>query len=307
VLSISTSYLVTANASGADIVRRLEALDISEVELSYRIDEDCFYGIRKALNRSRLRVSSVHNFFPVPLSIPNAKGSGDVFLLSHPAGEERCKAVQWTKRSIEAACAVSAKAVVLHCGRIEMDAEYERLYAFFKKGEIASPPVQNFIHQKLTERETEKSAYLDSVLRSLEDLIPTAEQNDIILGLENRYHYHELPGPDEFEIIFEKFAGAPIGYWHDLGHAHAQESLGIIQVDELLRRYHNHLVGVHLHDARGLDDHIPPGKGEIDFKKIANAKWIGDDTLKVIELKPGTPDSEVAAGIRHLKRMKTRL
>ena len=59
-----------------------------------------------------------------------------------------------------------------------------------------------------------------------------------------------------------------------------------------------------IHDARGLDDHLPPGSGEIDFKKIEN--WIGDDTLKVIELKPGTPDSEVASGIHYLaKKMKT--
>ena len=41
--------------------------------------------------------------------------------------EERCKAVQWTKRSIEQAGAVRAKAVVLHCGRIEMNAEREWL------------------------------------------------------------------------------------------------------------------------------------------------------------------------------------
>ena len=272
-LSISTSYLATANVSGADIVSRLAAFDISEVELSYRINEECFFDIRQALNRSRLQVSSIHNFFPIPASAPNGKGGGDVFLLSDSAVEERCKAVQWTKRSIEQACAVRAKAVVLHCGRIEMHAERERLYAFFRNGQIHSPQAQNFIHKKLGEREKEKSVYLDSVLRSLEDLIPTAEQNDIILGLENRYHYHELPGPDEFEIIFEKFAGAPIGYWHDTGHAHAQESLGIIPADELLKRYHKNLVGMHIHDARGLDDHLPPGSGEIDFKKIGNLDW----------------------------------
>ena len=48
----------------------------------------------------------------------------------------------------------------------------------------------------------------------------------------------------------------------------------------------------------GLDDHLPPGSGEIDFKKIET--WIGEDTLKVIELKRGTPDSEVASGIDYL-------
>jgi len=302
-LSISTSYLTTANLSGANIVRRLAALDISEVELSYRIDEECFFDIRKALNRSRLQVSSVHNFFPIPASAPNGKGGGDVFLLSHPAVGERCKAVQWTKRSIEQACTVGAKAVVLHCGRIEMNAERERLYAFFRNGQIHSPEVQNFIYKKMGEREKEKSLYLANVLRSIEDLIPTAEQNDIILGLENRYHYHELPGLDEFETIFEEFAGAPIGYWHDTGHAHALESLGIIPADELLKRYHKNLVGMHLHDARGLDDHLRPGSGDIDFNKIGT--WIGPDTLKVIELKSGTLDSDVASGIHHLvKKMK---
>lgn len=120
-----------------------------------------------------------------------------------------------------------------------------------------------------------------------------------VATLELSYHYNELPGPADFEIIFEKFAAAPIGYWHDTGHAHAQESLGLLRADELLIRYHQNLVGVHLHDARGLDDHLPPGSGDIDFKKIGT--WIGNDVLKVIELKPGTPDSAVAAGIHYLR------
>ena len=48
VLSISTSYLVSADAGGADIVRGLTALDISKVEPSYSdwIDEEFFSDIR---------------------------------------------------------------------------------------------------------------------------------------------------------------------------------------------------------------------------------------------------------------------
>jgi len=75
--------------------------------------------------------------------------------------------VQWTKRSIEQACSVRAKEAVLNCGRIEMNAECKRLYTFFRKGQINSPQVQNFIHKKLGEREKEKSFCLDNVLRSL--------------------------------------------------------------------------------------------------------------------------------------------
>jgi sugar phosphate isomerase/epimerase len=300
-IAISTSYFIVDKLSAADIIMRLAALDISEVELSYNIDEDTSFDLREALNRSQMQVCSVHNFFPIPPSVAKGKGGGDIFLLSNPAEEERCKAVEWTKRSIEQAGAVDAKALVLHCGRVEMSPELEQLYAYFRNGQIHTLQAQDFIRLKLDERENQKSRYLDSILRSLEDLIPVAEHHNIILSLENRYHYHELPGPDEFEIIFKKFAGAPIGYWHDTGHAHAQQALGIFPAEELLKSNHQHLVGMHLHDAFGLDDHLPPGAGEIDFKRIR--AWMGDNTLKVIELKPGTPDSDAAAGIHYLKQI----
>lgn len=300
-IAISTSYFSIKNVSGDEIIRRLAALDISKVELSYNIDENTFIDLRKALNRLKIQISSAHNFFPIPESAPNGKGGGDIFLLSHPDEEERCKAVEWTKRSIEQAGAAGAKALVLHCGRVEMNAELEQLYAYFRNGQIHAPLVQKFIKIKLGERENKKSVYLECVLRSLEELIPAAEHHNSILGLENRYHYHELPGPHEFEVIFKKFSGAPIGYWHDTGHAHAQQVLNIFPPEELLNRHNKRLVGLHLHDARGLDDHLPPGTGEIDFKKIVS--WIGDDTLKVIELKPGTPDREVASVIHYLKQL----
>lgn len=100
--------------------------------------------------------------------------------------------------------------------------------------------------------------------------------------------------------FLKHFAGAPIGYWHDTGHAHVQESLNIFSADELLKRYSKFLVGIHIHDARGLVDHLSPGDGVIDFKEIGT--WIGEETLKVIELKPGTPDHKVASGIRFLAK-----
>ncbi len=278
----------------------MNTLDVYSLELSYKIDMDLFQELRNFINPSQLIVSSVHNFFPIPDSAPNGKGGGDIFLLSSPAEDPRKEAVRWTRRSIEHAGSVGAKALVLHCGRVEMNAEWKRLSAYYRNGQIQKPEARNFINSKLVERNKERPIFLDSLLRSLEELLPTAEQHHIVLGLENRYHYHELPGSEEFEIIFEKFAGAPIGYWHDTGHAHAQEVLGIIAKSELLNRYDEQLIGMHLHDACGLDDHLPPGIGEIDFHKIGSR--MKEDTVKVIELKPGTPDSEVAAGIDYLKK-----
>ena len=126
-----------------------------------------------------------------------------------------------------------------------------------------------------------------------------AETLEIVLGLENRYHYHQLPTPEDFEILFKHFAGAPVGYWHDAGHARVIELLGGLPAGEMLARYGDRLVGFHLHDAIGLDDHMPPGDGEIDFNTIA--PFVGPETLQVVELKPGTPMDATLRGVRFLK------
>jgi sugar phosphate isomerase/epimerase len=59
------------------------------------------------------------------------------------------------------------------------------------------------------------------------------------------------------------------------------------------------LIGIHLHDAIGLDDHIPPGSGEIDFKALK--PFLKTDTIKVIELKPGIPESKASEGVRFIR------
>ena len=118
------------------------------------------------------------------------------------------------------------------------------------------------------------------------------------LGLENRYHYHELPGIDDFALFFREFEGAPLGYWHDCGHAHAGEVLGLYTALDLLDRYGFRLVGCHLHDARGLDDHLPPGRGEIDFASLIS--YLKPETLQVIELKQGTAPDAAREGAAHL-------
>jgi sugar phosphate isomerase/epimerase len=172
-------------------------------------------------------------------------------------------------------------------------------YRFFSSKRLDSKEAQAFIRKKLAERDRHKPEHLENLLYSLDRLLPVAEKQGVLLGLENRYHYHELPGLDDFGEIFAKFKGAPIGYWHDTGHAHANETLGLIPKNFLLQTYGNRLIGIHLHDAVGLDDHLPPGAGEIDFQALK--PYLKSDTIKVIELKPGIPAAEVLEGIRFVR------
>ena len=127
-----------------------------------------------------------------------------------------------------------------------------------------------------------------------------AERYGILLGLENRFFYDELPTPDDFAEIFRTLEGSPIGYWHDTGHARVNECLTVLQPDSLLTHYAANLIGVHIHDAIGLEDHLAPGSGEIDFEPLKSC--LKPDTLKVAELKPQIPEVEVLQGIRFIRQ-----
>ena len=302
-LALSTSWQKSGTQSVAEMIAAIKRLGMNKIELSYRISEAMFRQLKGLLEQSGLKVVSVHNYFPIPAARSGSKGSGDLFLLSSPDEEERQKAILYTTKTIENAAEMGARAVVLHCGAVEMNHEMHVLYQYFNANRIYSEEAQFFIHQKLKERNRRKTRHMDRLLASLDRLVPVAEKKRTLLGLENRYHYHELPGFDDFETIFDKFKGAPIGYWHDTGHAHANEVLGFIARNILLQTYAHQLIGVHLHDAIGLDDHIPPGAGEIDFTMLQ--PFLKAKTLKVLEIKPGIPASEVSEGIRFIQKTLT--
>lgn len=301
-LALSTSFISHRQHTGKTLLALLEKFEVSWLELDYRIGVRLYKQLRDALTQSHMKVASIHNFFPIPSISPESGGGGDLFLLSHPDKEQRNQAVAWTIKSIEHARTLGARAVVLHCGHVDMNPELDKLYHYFYKDQINSPEAQAFIHKKRAEREQLKSRHFESLLNSLECLVRVAEKAGVWLGVENRYHYYEMPNLSELEIILEKFNGAPLGYWHDTGHAHVNEILTLVPAGALLDKFSNHLVGIHLHDATGLSDHLAPGTAEIAFDGLKS--YIHANTLPVMELKPGTPDKEVFQGIQFLHRLE---
>ncbi len=180
-----------------------------------------------------------------------------------------------------------------------MPPEIEKLYGFYENEQIDSQEAETFLQKKLGERDQLIAGHTDALLFSLNRLMSHAERQGVMLGLENRVHYHELPTPDVFETLLSEFKGGPVGYWHDTGHARTNELLGIIESGALLEAFGENLIGMHWHDARGLEDHLPPGQGEIDFNALK--PYIQEDLPLVIELKPGTSHHEVKNSIQFTK------
>jgi sugar phosphate isomerase/epimerase len=279
----------------------LARLEVTAVELEYRIPDTMLAELRDALKAEGIGVVSIHNVCPFPTRYAkHMKPDGDLFRLSSLDPDERALAVKWTARTIELASELEAGRVVLHCGRVDMAPEIAALHRLFEEGAIGDAKAVSLRERLSVTRERLKGPHLDALMFSLETLIRPAEALGVRLGMENRYHHHELPGLEDFGPLMAAFDGAPLGYWHDTGHANAAEALGFSAPGELLTRYGDRLVGIHVHDADGLDDHRPPGAGEIDFSTL---HAIDPAIPRVMELKPGTTEADVAAGLKNLEEV----
>jgi sugar phosphate isomerase/epimerase len=298
-LGISTCWCSRRLGRGEEIVMEILGLDLKAVELEYRIASLIFRQMKPYLGKV-LKVISIHNYFPLPADMPPSKASGDLFLLSSPDEDERSKAVEYSIKTIEHAHDLGAKAVVLHLGRVDMPNRAEHLFGLYQDGVIGEKEGLEFVVEQRAIRETRKKSNIDAVFRSLDALNKEAGRRKVMLGIENRFHFHEIPDFEEMGFILEKFKGGNIGYWHDVGHAKVQENLGLTAQRGLLEAYSEQMIGVHFHDVRGLDDHLAPGQGEMDYREIK--AFLRPSTIKILEVHSRVPRDEVLQGIRLLKK-----
>ncbi len=299
-LALSTSFIPSWDFfSPKDLIDLLNRVAINAVELEYRIPASKYSDLKYHLKSDNVKITSVHNYFPFIAPTPEMHPSGDLFSLADLDPDRRKQAVAETQKTIACANELEAGIVVLHCGWVEMDHQVQTIAQYLELNQIQSQASQFFIQEKLAQLEKNKIPHISNLLFSLESLLRFAEREGVQLGLENRYHYYELPSFIDFKLIFNEFRGAPIGYWHDTGHAHALEKLTLIEPGALLKMYSNHLIGMHLHDAVGLDDHLAPGKGEIKLSETLAQR--SKNTTLVVELRPGSDEADIRSGIEHLR------
>lgn len=296
--SLSTVWKSKEVNTGFELLKNILDVGFGAVELDYHITESMFEEIRPTLKRGELCVTSIHNYFPCPESIEREKASGDLFYLSSLDKEERELGINFTKKTIQIANDLEAKAVVLHLGKVDMSEEMDKIFDLLEDDTIKSEEGQQFLKEKLTERETKKQKHLDAVLFSLEKINKEAERQDIFLGLENRYHYYEIPSFEELDTIFKEFEGSHLRYWHDTGHAQVNEHLNFYHHEDYLKYYSNKLLGIHLHDAIGKEDHMAPGAGLINFDRIK--KYVRSNVIRVIEVHSKVSKEELLKGTAFL-------
>jgi sugar phosphate isomerase/epimerase len=298
VIGLSTVWTSSAARSGKELLGPILDLGFRGIELEYRITQQIYREILPRIQGGEIQVLSIHNYFPVPEILSPKLASGDCFSLSALDQEERQKGVSYTVRTLEIAHDLEVRVVVLHLGRVETALPKDGLQRLYREGRWDDEGPK-LLQQEMEERGRQSDRHLDALLFSMEELVKQGERLGVTLGIENRFYVQEMPDKEEIGIILNQFRGGPIGYWHDTGHAAVFETLGIVRHKELLSLYASHLVGIHLHDALGMDDHKPPGQGEVDFEMVKG--YLPDWAIRIMEIKPAAGGHEILDGLAFLK------
>jgi len=298
--SISTVWNAYRHASAEAMIEELSASGCEAIELSFTLPAELFPGVLDLARAGRVKVSSLHNYCPPPLVPRSGRISPDLPSLASRDERERSWAVRQTMRTIDAAKAMKARAVVLHLGKIPLrEAGRKIIDLAMEDGDERRR--QALRDSFLRKRAKKAGPYLEGVFQSLLSLTAYAEGTGVLLGVENRYFLEEIPSLDEIGAIFDRIPSPALGYWHDIGHAQVKENAGLEEHGEYLRRYGGRLIGMHVHDVIGASDHRAPLQGRFDFARVKD--YLRRDILKVFEIHPPATDEEVRRGIEHIRNL----
>jgi sugar phosphate isomerase/epimerase len=298
-LGISTAWRSEISDSGKEIIEEILSLGVQAVEAEYRMTKAMLQEILPLVEEGRVRVTSLHNILPLPRRIPRERANGEFVSLSSPEERERKSAVKYTLGTMDWAQKFGARAVVLHLGKVRMEAVMQSLRRVYDAGETETRENRYFIREQKEIRSRLGKVLVGPSLKSLEMLAKAAEKRGIFLGIENRYNIQDFPNLEEFQTILAEFRGSPVGYWHDIGHATTQENLGLVRKGELLENFGELLVGVHLHGCRGYMDHYAPGSGEEDYTFLK--KFLRPETIRVVETHHRATREELITGLQFLR------
>lgn len=296
--ALSTSWNADGRFTTRGLLTAVASLGLNEIELSYHCTPAEVREYETACRAAGVRVVSVHNFCPVPEAVRAGRGRSEALLLSSADAGERRRAVEATKRSIATAAVLGAKVLIVHLGRVEIPSRTRDLIRLYREGGARTGRFRAIAERMKAQRAAHAGPYFDNALRSLDELCGEAGRAGVVLAVENRFYHREIPSCEELGGLLRRFGGGCVGYWHDIGHAQVMENLGFARHEEYLGAAGGRLRGYHMHDVLLCEDHLPPSRGMVDFRRFAVPEG-----LRVIEVAPYHGLAEVERGVRFIERI----
>ena len=301
--AISSCWNSHRHDDGYEMLVELADLGFEYVELSHGTRISLVPGILKAVEEKLIKVSSLHNFCPLPLGVMGAAPN-----LYEPTAVSRKERILWlhnTIKTIDFAQKIGCDRIVLHSGRIRLlwGNPGQRFDAVFDAAESSDSRELRIAREKGLKRlNSKKKAFMKRLRESYTLVAQKAKDAGVMLGIENREGFSELPLDADMLDVQKQLAELEVfGYWHDCGHAQLKERMGLLDHSEFLSGLRPYLIGFHLHDVTEKNlDHQVPGTGVIDWSIMENVICQGD--VVVMEMSPRLTKEEIISGRDFLTR-----
>ena len=279
----------------AEFAAKLRELGFTHVEPNRLVSP----GMLAELLKTGVPISSIHS--PCPTVLSSQGIDVDRLSLSSLDVSERVEAVSFAKKTIDLAANVNAGAIVLHMGEVPIDLSLQdRLHKLHDAGRAQTKEYGRIKERLVHQRASLAQPYVDAAKRSLQELSKYSRQKGIMLGLETRFHFNEIPNTDEMAELLGEVSEQLAGYWHDTGHAEVQQQLGFAFHEEWLSRFGDRMAGIHLHDIRGISDHHAPGKGNMNWEMIA--RYLPRGIVKVCEIGEWNDEERIQGVVEFLQK-----
>ncbi len=298
--SLSTCWNSARHTDGRVMLREIRDLGFEYAELSHGIRLSLVPGILDAVKAGEIKISTLHNFCPLPVGITSP--APNLYEFSSDRDRDRQLAFKHTLATLDFAVRVGAPLVVLHFGSMDLKDYSGKLKEMLERGKRGTPEFRKLTAEAQAAREAKKGRFWDHSREVLRELVGEAKQRGLKFGIEIREAVEELPIESDFEALLKEFPAPTVYYWHDTGHAQIKHDLGFIDHAQFLAERADRLAGFHIHDVKfPARDHFPPGGGDINYSALQ--PYVKPEHIKVFELSPKVPVEVVRPSVAHLKQI----
>src|SRR5690242_10367130 len=200
--SFSTCWNSHRHTDGRAMLLEIRELGFEYAELSHGTRLSLLPGIIEAVEAGEMKISSLHNFCPLPMGVTHA--APNLYQYSSDRARDQELAERYTVKTLEFATRIKAPVVVTHSGSIEMKEYTDKLLGMIEKDSKDAPKYQKLCKEFVAKRDSKKKAYFERTRASLKRVITEAESRGLKLGIENRQALEELPIESDYPALFQE-------------------------------------------------------------------------------------------------------
>lgn len=270
-LAFSTCWNNSRHTDGEEMIDEILELGFDTLELSHGMTIAKLPGIQRAFDQGKFNCVGVHNYFPSPTEVMIDAPDAYEFTSNNPT--ERKRAYRETLKTLEMAERFQAHYVVLHMGSVANMPHKKWTGALTNQLAAGEQLSERYADDKLEcvkKREKSGPKYYERAIEILELLVEPARKAGVILAVESRSRYEDVPDEREMVALQEHFKDCPqVGYWHDFGHIGLKHNLGLLDHAQWLQKMEPYLIGAHLHDVQWPKrDHRVPFTGTLPYEEL---------------------------------------